>query len=145
MSQHRHTIYLDAGNPYDFERDALDELAATLNREVEDIEAVPKLRDETGYGVTLHEVLVIWMGTGAAIQTASYAKTIVTHSVDFLRRRWRKDHEQSGDAVRPRTLWVADADGRIIQQITIDLPDGTPQESAPNHKTLPRPKPSRRD
>jgi hypothetical protein len=142
-------VWLEGGNPLDFDPDELTELSSELTSAVPGVDIILVVRQETGYGVTLNEVLVIWeeisraapnvaQGVGSVAKVA----TIVAGAVAWLRRRWKSDHERRLGRARPRTLVVCDRSGRIVRSVRIDMPEGQPlDEDNQIGRQYPRPSP----
>lgn len=118
-------VMLEPGNPFDFDDDELDELADQIRRlEPGDIVNVAK-RPEHGYGVTLIEVLNLYLEISGAAGTVWGTIKAVRKSVEWLQQRWRKDSKDNPDErPRPRSLLVYDENGKLIGSVRIDEPNG---------------------
>jgi hypothetical protein len=118
-------VILDPGNPFDFDDDELNDLADQIRRlEPDDIVTVAK-RPEHGYGVTLIEVLNLYLDIAGAAGTVLGTIKAVRQSVEWLQQRWRKDSEDNPEqGPRPRSLCVYDENGKLLGRVRIDEPNG---------------------
>jgi hypothetical protein len=124
---------VDPGNPHDFTQAEIDELVEELQQAEPDAEVVSHFRDETEYGGGIAELIHLWVELkGAGIEFRHLVNegwpsiAFVATAVAWLRKRWRKDTDQS-PRPRPRQLRVYDQESRRLIQIDIDLPDGEPK------------------
>lgn len=118
-------IVVEPGDPFDFDDDELHELADRIRRsEPGGIVDVAK-RPEHGYGVTLIEVLNLYLEIYGATGTAWGTIKAVRGSVEWLQQRWRKDSEDNPEErPRPRSLRVYDENGKLIGRVWIEEPNG---------------------
>jgi hypothetical protein len=118
-------IVVEPGNPYDFTRDALDALRREIELTDGSLEVVLDVREERGYGVTLHEVIrLVWEGT-EDISTAGGAVSAFAIAVKLAKARWWKaKNEHPAQSPRPRSVTLYDARGNPVKAIVIDEPNG---------------------
>jgi hypothetical protein len=122
-------VIVEPGNPFDFDENELEELAEEIRR-ADSIASVDLAkRPEHGYGVTLIEVLNLYLEVYGATGTAWATLKAVKGSVEWLKRRWQKDREDNPEeGPRPRSLRVYDENGKLLGSVKIDEPDGEPTE-----------------
>jgi hypothetical protein len=134
-------VIIEPGNPNDFTADELDELARSLCSADSSLDVRTAIRPERGYGVTLDEVLNIWVEATSGITGTVGVGVIITTVVKWAKERWRKDRDQhDGHTPRARVLPFYGPDGTVMKQVRIDIPDGEPQEQ-PSARYEPRRKP----
>lgn len=114
-------IILEPGNPFDFDDDALDELARELHAASGKATVVAR-RPEHGYGVTFNEVLhvwVVWNNLGGP-----YAVGLVLAVRKWAVKRWKADRAAHPDQPRPRSVTIWGANGKPLKSIKVDLGEG---------------------
>lgn len=118
-------IVVEPGNPYDFTRDELDALRREIEATDGSLEVILDVREERGYGVTLHEVIrLVWEGT-EDISTAGGAVSAFAIAVKLAKARWWKaKNEQPTQAPRPRSVTLYNARGNPVKAIVVDEPNG---------------------
>jgi hypothetical protein len=113
-------IILEPGNPFDFDGE-LEELAEELRSKTGKTTVVAR-RPEHGYGVSLHEVLhiwVVWNNLGGPAATA-----LLLAVTGWAVRRWKQDQAKHPDRPRPRSVIIWGSNGRPLKSITVDKQDG---------------------
>ncbi len=124
------TLLLEPGNPYDFTDEELEELTAAVRDEVPDLEVAVASREEEGYGVTLVEVLHVFVEHKEEISLTAGAVGAV---IRWMRRRWERDKR------RQRAVLIWDSRGEPLKTVKIDVPDGEPVEEDPPREDRARP------
>jgi hypothetical protein len=110
-------VLVEPGNPFDFERADLDELAEALAKATE-APARVVVRDEIGYGVTGGEVLHVWLPDTDVILNVAI---LVAHLKDWAKDRWRREREEHpADPARSHYVDLLGPDGRAISRIEVD-------------------------
>jgi hypothetical protein len=134
-------VMLEPGNPRDFQEAELDQLARELQDEYE-IEVEIAARPERGYGVTLHEVIHLWVDIAEIAGGMATGLALLRTVGKWARERWQRDRdEHPGSKPRPRTVTLYDAKGRPLKRIRIDLPVGEALEEEPSNEE-PRTRPT---
>lgn len=127
-------IIVEPGNPYDFLLEDLEQLAGRLN----DATSFPTriaLRAEEGYGVSLHEVIYVWVLL--PLESAAIAKALDV-ALDWARERLRGDQHAHADSTpRPRSVIVLGPNGRPLMNVVIRDPDAEPEEQTDDSLWLP--------
>jgi hypothetical protein len=144
MGDEPQQLILDPTNPLDFTEPELAELAAMLAAEPGVGEVDVHVREETGYGGPLPEVLIIWMGAGGFSASTLAIWTLLEKVGKVLQGRWKREAEacQPDEKPRDRCASFVDTDGNPLLSIRIKAPDG---EIAKEDDTQPmaRPYPGR--
>jgi hypothetical protein len=109
-------ILLEPGNPFDFDRADLEELAASLSQ-LTDTPARVAIRDERGYGVTAMEVLHVWLPDADALVNAAMLLSHLTNWAKDRQHRERRDHPD--EPVRTRYVDLLGPDGTAISRVEI--------------------------
>jgi hypothetical protein len=114
-------ILIEPGNPYDFDRTDLEELAEAVSSET-GLPVETALRDEVGYGVSATEVLHVWLPDLDVVLNA----TLMSSSLaSWLRDRWRSEREAHPEApVRRRYVDLLGPDGKVLKAIEVTEPEG---------------------
>lgn len=141
----RPRLLLDPANPHDFDPGELEQIAAGLEAEVPDVEAVAVRRPEDGYGGPFMEVLHVWEEGAVAVDAVTTTAAGAKWLIGALQARWRKDRDEhpSPEKPRPRVFNLYNENEELIRSVLIDLPDGEPAESevvSSEHAPHPRPK-----
>ncbi len=138
-------LFLEPGNPHDLGRADLEELA-TLIREA-DPSQNPEIHvgEEVGYGVTLAEVLRIYMEIGEIAGDTASVLAPFWLAVKWAKGRWQRDKDtHPGEKPRPRYVTLFDARSDKLKSIKIDEPNGDPEEDESPSSPHPRPWPPSR-
>jgi hypothetical protein len=130
-------LLLETNNPLDMEPAHLEELAARLRPLLSNIDVALAYEDQAGAGVTLHEVLHVWLPSADFVKNAAWT-LVFNEIVTFMRERFRRPHSSA----RPKSITINDPDGNAVLEITIKTPDGPVTELAPRKRK--RKKPRRR-
>jgi hypothetical protein len=110
-------ILIEPGNPFDFDRGDLEELAAILGQIAETPTRVV-MREERGYGVTAGEVLHVWLPEA---ETVADVAMLLGRLVDWARERLRREHEgHPGEPARSHYVDILGPDGKAISRVEID-------------------------
>jgi hypothetical protein len=131
-------ILLEPGNPYDITREDLEPLRA-------DIEGATRLNAKvayfppTGAGVTLDEVLNIWLPGAEFVRDEGYS-ILIGMAVEYMRRRFKRRRGEK----RRKVITIRDEQGREIEQVTIEELDG-PAEKEDRSDSDGRPRPPTQD
>jgi len=116
------TLIVEPGNPHDLtEEEERELLAAASDAAPDDVVRVVR-RPEEGYGVTLQEVLHVFVEN---LDLATAGAGALAGLVKWLRARWKKDG-------RTRVVLIYGPDGRPLKTIRIAEPDGDPVEEPPD-------------
>jgi hypothetical protein len=134
-------LFVEAGNPYDFDRGELEELAASLSTAHADLAVEVSIREEPGFGVTLAEVVRIYIDVGDAATATAALGAVLHTAVEWARARWKRDNETHSDRTpRPRYVSLLGPDGQELRCVRVDSPAGDPQDELPQeHRQLPWP------
>jgi len=122
-------VVLEPGNPFDLTEDDL----GKLKQDVEAAEASASVRvykrDERGYGVTLIEVINVFIAAGEVVGAGYGLGQAGKAVIDFMKNRWNRDKtDHPGQSPRPRSIRFYDEEGNLLRTINIDEPDGDPTE-----------------
>jgi hypothetical protein len=133
------TIILEPGNPYDFQRSELEQLSDIVTRET-GVPARPAMREEEGYGVSLHEVLYVWILSEPF--RVELEKKLLDLVIDWARDRWRKEKEEHPDAEpRPRSVTILGPDGEPLKALVVRDDSSEPEEDRTEEARVERPRP----
>ena len=130
-------LLLETNNPLDMEPAHLEELAARLRPLLSDIDVALAYEDQAGAGVTLHEVLHVWLPSADFVKEAVWT-LVFNEIITFMKERFRRPHS----GTRPKSITFNDPDGNAVLEITIKTPDGPITELPPTKRK--RKKPRRR-
>jgi hypothetical protein len=124
-------VVIRAGNPHDFTAEELEELAAIMRSADVHLGVSIDHRLEHGYGVSPWEVVEVIATLGGAAGAVQMTARSFRAAVTWARRRWEKDRlEHPNEAPRPRSVrLIYGPDGSVLRQVSIDQPDGEPNES----------------
>lgn len=125
------TLLIEPGNPFDFTDEELDELIAAIQNDAPDRRVEVAVREEVGYGVTLIEVLHVFVEHKEEISLTAGAVGAV---IRWMKRRWERDKG------RQRTVLIWGPRGEPLKSVKIDDPDGEPVEENPPQEDRPRPR-----
>jgi hypothetical protein len=117
-------LLLETNNPLDIEPDELRALAEEVSGQT-GISAQVAYEDQYGAGVTLHEVLYLWLPSASFVKDAIYTQ-VLNMAFKFMRARFRKPHGKA----RPKSIVVLDEDGRELESYDIKTEEGEPRRSA---------------
>lgn len=118
-------LILEPGNPHDLDRATLDDLAAELRGVSPEYAVDVFVGEERGYGVTLSEVLRIYMEAGDVAGNTAALLAPFFAAAEWARRRWHRDLKDAPDQnPRPRAVTLYGPDGEALRSVKIDLPDG---------------------
>jgi hypothetical protein len=139
-------LLFDPANPYDWSETEIAAECRAITADLDDIEAVPALRQEVGYGGPLAEFWHLWMEFSAGVDAAA-ATALVGHTANKMRirllGRWRRDKDARNEGERPRPYAFAiyDREGEVIASGRVEQ-DGsyTPNSVALGDKA-PHPRP----
>jgi hypothetical protein len=115
-------IGIEPGNPHDFTRAELNEVAELVRAEQPDADVHICVRPERGYGVTDYEVLKLVI-EAAGVTVGGLA--LVQKVIEWCAKRWKNDLEATGRP-RRRSVMIYDANGRPVKHVRIQEPDGVP-------------------
>lgn len=133
---------LEPANPFDFSEDEIEELVAEVVRDDPAARVQVAFREERGYGVTLGEVVHIYLEVAGGVGTAWGSFQTVRSVTRFLRGRWRRDRDENlEEHPRPRVVAIYDKAGKPLGSISIDSPGGEPVEEPAPDDSQPRPVP----
>jgi hypothetical protein len=123
-------IHITPTNPFDFSSEELEGLAESLRSEDSAALIHVRTRPEHGYGVSPYEVVELVATAGGAAAAVDQTVAIFRRAVNWTRERWQRERSEKPDeSPRPRTVrLVYGPDGDVLKSVTIDLPDGEPQE-----------------
>jgi len=122
-------VIFEPGNPHDLSRDELEELATEIREEFPELEVEVFVGEEHGYGVTLSEVLRIYMEIGEVAGATAAIGAPFWATVRWAKKRWHRDREANPDELpRPRFVTVYGPDGETLKSVKIDAPDGEVEE-----------------
>ncbi|CAO5172135.1 conserved hypothetical protein [Frankia sp. AiPs1] len=118
-------MIIQPGNPYDFTNGDLQDLVKLIQKTIPDLSVEIDRKPERGYGVTLIEVLNIWLqvadGATATVGTIGLVGAI-KQWIQARRMQAERDHPESQP--RPVSVTVHGADGAILCTLTIEGSDG---------------------
>jgi hypothetical protein len=114
-------IIIEAGNPFDFDEKHLVPLIAEVQAET-GLPTRAAFRKEEAYGVSLYEVIFVWIPKGYALAR------VLQPIIKFARNRFRRDKEQHPESPRPRSITILGPDGRPLKSVVIRSPDAEPEE-----------------
>ncbi len=114
-------LVLEPGNPYDFTQGELGALAEALREEDTTLDVVTIHRPEEGYGVTLTEVLHIFVEHKDEVVLGTRAGVKL---MQIMRDRWKRDG-------RERVVIVYGPDGEPLREVRIAGPDGDAVDADP--------------
>jgi hypothetical protein len=117
-------LLLETNNPLDIEPHELRALAEEVSGR-SGISAHVAYEDQFGAGVTLHEVLYIWLPSASFVKDAIYTE-ILNAAFTFMRNRFRKPHGKG----RPKSITVLDENGKELESFEIKTEEGEPQRHA---------------
>jgi hypothetical protein len=120
-------LIVEPGNPYDLTDDEERELLAAMRESAPNDDVRVVRRPEQGYGVTLHEVVHVFVENPELVPVGAGA---LAGLVRWLRARWRKDG-------RIRVVPIYGPDGRALKTIRIEGPHGDPIEGPPDEDRKP--------
>lgn len=115
-------VIIEPGNPHDLTDAEERELIAAISEAAPDVEVRVVRRPEEGYGVTLNEVVHVFVENP---ELATVGAGALVGLFRWLRERFRKDG-------RHRIVPIYGADGRILRTVRIEGPDGDPVEGPPD-------------
>jgi hypothetical protein len=130
-------LLLETNNPLDMEPAHLEELAARLRPLLSDIDVALAYEDQAGAGVTLHEVLHVWLPSADFVKDAVWT-LVFNEIITFMKERFRRPHS----GTRAKSITFNDPNGNAVLEITIKSPDGPITELPPRKRK--RKKPRRR-
>ena len=135
-------LILEPGNPHDLGRADLEELAALIREAEPSLDPEIYVGEEVGYGVTLAEVLRIYMEVGELAGDTASILAPFWFAVKWAKGRWQHDKDtHPGEKPRPRYVTLFDARGDKLKSVKIDEPDGEPEEdnspASPHHRAWP--------
>ncbi len=116
-------LLLETTNPLDISPDELKALAAEILTQT-GTRASVAYEDQFGAGVTLHEVLIVWLPSRDFLKDTVYTQ-LLNLVFAFMRARFRKSHGQR----RPKTISVLDDQGRELERYEIKSEEGEPRQS----------------
>jgi len=127
-------IKIRPSNPYDFSPEELSELAEEIRQEDPTVEVEVDSLPEQGYGVTPVEVIAIITATGGSVAAVKETAKAAQTAINWMRKRWQKDKEKAVGPPRRRTVRILyGPDGDELKSVTIDEPDGSPEEQSGGH------------
>lgn len=113
-------ILIEPQNPLDLTTEQLEDLAQSLRGIDASYDVRFAYREQKGYGVTWWEVLYIWLpwiGVAAgAIAGEKAVEKIVELSIDWARRRFKKEGEQK----RPKYVAILGPDGKVLKSVRLN-------------------------
>jgi hypothetical protein len=129
-------ILIEPQNPLDLRPEAL----ADLVDAVRDIDSAFEIQfaahEQRGYGVTLWEVLFIWIGGKVAETTID---SITNSAIDWAKRRFNVPNKGH----RPKSITILGPDGRAVRRIKLDPKTREPDLDGPDEEDVsPRTKPT---
>jgi hypothetical protein len=125
-------VLLEPANPHDFSKAELTAIGDSLVAEIgAPFDVVPVLREESGYGGPLNEVLHVWLEVAETVDAAAFAYAVAAQLGRVLRRRWKADKESCapGDRPRKRVASIYGPDDRPLVEVEVKT-DGTVTENA---------------
>jgi hypothetical protein len=128
-------IVLDPDNPYDFTDNAIEVLCVGLSREFDTSLRVDR-RDERGQGVTLVEILHVWMDIGSVASTG----LLVTRLGAWLLARRQKE-AQATERPRPRTANLWGPKGECLKTVIFEGDEAVIKDPGGPHDEWSRPRP----
>src|SRR4051794_36612009 len=112
-------ILLEPGNPHDFSSDELDEIVAAMEAEDPEVEVQIALRNERGYGVTLAEVVHVFVENKDVILPTAGA---LAGLVKWLAKRWKDGNR------RPKSVLIYGPRGEPLKAVRVDASSGEVSE-----------------
>jgi len=123
-------IIIEPGNPFDFDAEDFGPLLA----EIQAATGVPTraaFRKEEAYGVSLYEVIFVWIPQGVAVAKA------LQPIIKFARKRFRREKEQHPESPRPRSITILGPDGRPLKSVVIRSSDEEPEDRTEKERADP--------
>lgn len=118
-------ILLEPGNPSDFDDKELQVLVDQLQTPAGTVTVRIHRRPERGYGVSLFEVLHVYLEVAGAAGTVWSSGEIVHKVISFMKSRWQKEKARNPrELTRPRSVNFYDEFGRLLARYNIDEPEG---------------------
>jgi hypothetical protein len=117
-------LLLETNNPLDIEPDELRALAEKVSGQA-GISVRVAFEDQYGAGITLYEVLYIWLPSASFVKDAIYTQ-ILNMAFVFMRARFRKPHGKG----RPKSITVLDENGKELESYEIKTEEAEPQRHA---------------
>ncbi len=128
-------LLLEPGNPYDITKEDLEELRQQLTAQLDAIDVAVAYHPPKGAGVTLDEVLHIWLPGWEFLRDEGYS-ILLGAAIESMRRRFTRRH----GAKRRKVTVIHDPDGGEVETITLQNPDSPPEhESGRPNGNRPRP------
>lgn len=127
-------ILLEAGNPLDIRPEDLVPLRDHL-REATGFEVATAHFDQQGAGVTLDEVLHVWLPTAEFLRDQGY-EIVIGMIIEGMRQRFSRRH--SGK--RRKRILVRDDEGRLLEEWIIESEDAPAERRETNESDI-RPRP----
>jgi hypothetical protein len=128
-------LLLEPGNPYDITQEDLEELRRQLTAQLDGVEIAVAYYPPKGAGVTLDEVLHIWLPGWEFLRDEGYS-ILLGAAIESMRQRFTRRH----GAKRRKVIVIHDPDGGEVETITLKDPDSAEEHESgrPNEK---RPRP----
>lgn len=132
-------LLLEPGNPYDITKEDLEELRQTLAEQLEGVDVAVAYHPPKGAGVTLDEVLHIWLPGWEFLRDEGYS-LLLGAVLNEMRQRFQRRR----GAKRRKVIVIHNPDGGEVEVITLQDPDSAEEreQGRPNEK---RPRPPVQD
>lgn len=124
-------VIIAAGNPHDIAIEDLQDLATQVAT-VTGLEVEVRQTKEYGAGVTLWEVLRVWLPDQQLIEGALYA-SLVTVLTSWFKARFKKPHGRQ----RKKSVTIYGPDGSPLRHITIAEEVAEPSDEVAGDGDLP--------
>jgi hypothetical protein len=135
-------VIFEPANPHDFSEEELQDAAVAIAGDVADTTVHIHVRKERGYGVTVEEVIHLWILGATAVTATGAAVAVLTNAVNWVRERSRNDRSSHPESKpRPRTLLLYDGTGKPLKRVRVSDPDQDPIEEIPDPDAESRPPP----
>lgn len=128
-------LLLEPGNPYDITKEDLEELRQQLRAQLNGVEVAVAYHPHKGAGVTLDEVLHIWLPGWEFLRDEGYSM-LLGAAIESMRQRFARRH----GAKRRKVIVIHGPDGGEVEQITLQDPD-SPEEHESGRPNEKRPRP----
>jgi hypothetical protein len=116
-------IIIEPGNPFEFDPSDFDDLRHDLEEET-GISTRAAFREEEGYGVSMHEVIWVWVPH--AVSAANALRILI----EWGRTRWKREKEAHPEAPpRPRSIIILGPDGRPLKSVVVRSDVGGPEDT----------------
>jgi hypothetical protein len=116
-------IIIEPGNPFEFDPSDLEDLRRDLEED-SNVSARTAFREEDGYGVSMHEVIWVWVPHGVSI--ANTLRILIA----WGRGRWKRERDDQPEATpRPRSIIILGPDGRPLKSVVIRSDTDEPEDT----------------